>query len=170
MRLVDAGLLGILFVAPLFMGGRHPTGRLVFVLFAVVAAIHVQEAETVVIDQEGCVYQPRVSGIQVCQPAEFLNSDKFLHNVHSVSTANPAFNFALSTVGQKRERRFEAEEMVLLKCDVHPWMRGYVLVRESPYFDVTDETGAFKIANLPTGEWKFQVWHEKGRIRDWKKP
>jgi len=31
LRLVDAGLIGVLFVAPLFMGGRGDVGRLVYV-------------------------------------------------------------------------------------------------------------------------------------------
>jgi len=36
---VDAGLVGILFVAPLFMGGRGPVGRLAFVLLTAVVAV-----------------------------------------------------------------------------------------------------------------------------------
>ncbi len=39
LQIVDVCLLGILFVAPLFLGGRHPMGRLLFVALACVAAI-----------------------------------------------------------------------------------------------------------------------------------
>ena len=39
LRVVDLGLLSILFVAPLFMGGRHPAGHLVYVVLCVATAI-----------------------------------------------------------------------------------------------------------------------------------
>ena len=39
-----------------------------------------------------------------------------------------------------------------------------MLVRDDPYFAVTDENGRLEIENLPTGQWTFQVWHEKGTI------
>jgi O-antigen ligase/tetratricopeptide (TPR) repeat protein len=38
LAVVDAGLCGIVFIAPYFLGGRHDLGRLVFVFFTVVAA------------------------------------------------------------------------------------------------------------------------------------
>ena len=39
LRLVDAGLAGVIFIAPLFMGGRHPFGRLVFIALACLVAV-----------------------------------------------------------------------------------------------------------------------------------
>ena len=38
-KAVDFALLGVLFVAPLFMGGRHPLGQFAFIALACVAAI-----------------------------------------------------------------------------------------------------------------------------------
>lgn len=39
LRIVDIGLIGILFLAPLFMGGRHPLGQLVFVFIVAVMSV-----------------------------------------------------------------------------------------------------------------------------------
>lgn len=44
---------------------------------------------------------------------------------------------------------------------IHPWMRGYLLLRDSPYMAKTDSDGKFVIKNLPVGEHVFQTWHEK---------
>jgi len=38
LQIVDIAFLGIIFIAPYFMGGRHPLGRFVFVVFVVVLA------------------------------------------------------------------------------------------------------------------------------------
>ena len=46
-------------------------------------------------------------------------------------------------------------------CNIHPWMLGYVLIRDNPYMAKTDATGKFTIKNLPVGKWQFQVWHER---------
>jgi hypothetical protein len=55
----------------------------------------------------------------------------------------------------------KAEEVMLrIKCDVHPWMVGYLGVVIHSYFAVTDRTGAFTIANVPAGKQTVQVWHE----------
>ena len=51
--------------------------------------------------------------------------------------------------------------MVLIKDDVHPWMRMWVGVVEHPFFAVTGADGAFEFRGLPPGEYTIQVWHER---------
>jgi len=121
----------------------------------------------VVLDQQGCVYQPHVVGIQVGQPLTIVNSDPTLHNVHSVSKANKPFNFGMAVEGQKSTRYFHAEEVtVKLKCDVHPWMSSYVGVFSHPFFAVTGDAGGFAIDGLAAGEYVVEAWHESlGPIR-----
>ena len=38
-----------------------------------------------------------------------------------------------------------------LVCDTHAWMLGYIHVFDHPFFAMTDERGAFSIANIPAG-------------------
>jgi hypothetical protein len=45
-------------------------------------------------------------------------------------------------------------------CDIHPWMKAWWLVIDSPYFAVTDEKGNFEIKNVPAGTQKVVVWQE----------
>lgn len=40
-------------------------------------------------------------------------------------------------------------------------MRGYVLLRSNPYMAKSDNDGRLEIKNLPTGQHKFQLWHER---------
>jgi plastocyanin len=130
-----------------------------------------------VIDQQGCVYHPRVQGARVGQTLEVKNSDATLHNIHSMSTKGIDFNVGQPLAGMVYKYQLKTEEVMLhVKCDVHSWMTGYIGVVSHPYFAVTDATGAFTIANAPAGmaravrrahaDGRRQGWrHDDGRIR-----
>ena len=115
----------------------------------------------VTIDQKGCQYTPHVFGIQAGQPLEILNSDATLHNIHSLSKETKEFNLGMPIQGMKLTKKFEKPEiMVKMKCDVHPWMMGYIGVVNHPFHAVTGEDGSFKIENVPVGEYELEAWHE----------
>jgi plastocyanin len=117
--------------------------------------------EKAVLDQIGCVYKPHVLGIMVGQELEILNSDPTLHNVHSLSKANPKFNVAMPMKGMKLNKKFDKVETFKVKCEVHPWMGAYIGVFNHPYFAVTDDNGNYTIKGLPAGEYTIETWHEK---------
>jgi hypothetical protein len=115
-----------------------------------------------VIEQQGCVYHPRVQGARAGQTLEVKNSDATLHNIHSMSTKGNDFNVGQPLAGMVYKYQLKTEEVMLhVKCDVHSWMTGYVGVVSHPYFAVTDAAGAFTIANVPAGQQTVQVWHEQ---------
>jgi len=116
---------------------------------------------SVVIDQQGCLYHPRIQGARVGQTLEVKNSDQTLHNIHSLTTKGNAFNTGQPQAGMVFKFPLKAEEVMLhVKCDVHPWMVGYIGVVSHPYFAMTDATGSFTIVNVPAGKQTVQVWHE----------
>ena len=53
------------------------------------------------------------------------------------------------------------EGMMKWKCDVHPWMRGFIGISKNPYQAVTGADGSFKIDNVPPGKYTIESWHEK---------
>jgi hypothetical protein len=64
--------------------------------------------------------------------------------------------------GSTMEDSFAREEIAIpVKCNVHPWMRGYIAVFKHPYFAVTGKDGSFDISNLPPGTYTIKAWHEK---------
>ena len=115
-----------------------------------------------VIDNRRCVYVPHIIGVQTNQPVQIVNSDPTLHNIHSYAKNSKSWNLGLPFQGMKQIKKFPAEEiMVMLKCDVHPWMSSYIAVMTHPYFAVTGTDGQFKIDNLPAGKYTIEAWHEK---------
>lgn len=119
-------------------------------------------SEPVIIDQHGCMYEPRVSGAMVGQQVRFKNSDGVLHNVHGLPKENREFNIGMPPTVTESDKTFNKPEPVFpVKCDVHPWMKSYVAVMTHPFFSVTDDGGKFKIDNLPSGTYEIEAWHER---------
>jgi plastocyanin len=118
-------------------------------------------AEAVVIDQIGCLYEPRVSASRVGQKVEFLNSDALFHNVRSITNNNEVFNVAMPNKNDRITKIFtKAEIFVQTKCSVHPWMSAYIAVLDHPYYSITNDKGEFSIKNLPPGHYTLELWHE----------
>lgn len=115
-----------------------------------------------VIDQVGCMYTPHVNAFTTGQKVLIKNSDKTLHNVNSKSKINESFNSAQPAGVPDIEKTFtSAEDPFYIKCDVHPWMKAWVLVKDHPYFAITDENGNYSIENVPPGKYGVVFWQEK---------
>lgn len=114
------------------------------------------------VDQAGCLYRPRVVGAQVGQTIRFVNGDALLHNVHGTPKASAAWNVSLSRQGATRDVRVDHEEVpVSVRCDLHPWMQGWLAIVDHPYFAVTGADGAFALPDVPPGDYTVAVWHER---------
>ena len=119
-------------------------------------------AESVTINQKGCMYEPHVFGIQVGQKLEISNSDSTLHNINCQAAKNKKFNLAQPTKGMKTTKTFDQPEIgVPFKCNVPPWMTAYAGVFNHPFFAVTDANGVFQIKGLPAGTYTIEAWQEK---------
>ncbi|SPE43964.1 conserved exported hypothetical protein [Candidatus Sulfotelmatobacter sp. SbA7] len=116
-----------------------------------------------VIDQKGLMFVPHIVVVQQGTTVEFLNSDKVAHNVFWPSVGgNKKLTHNLGTwpTGEKRPFKFDNPGAVPLLCNVHPEMAGYVVVSPTPYFALTDISGAYKIDNVPDGSYTVTAWHE----------
>lgn len=116
----------------------------------------------VVLDTVDCRFEPHVCLLRTTQTLLLRNSDPIGDNAKIDTLFNPPINITLPGRSEVRHR-FTAEERLpaRVSCGIHPWESGWLLIRELPYMAVSDENGEFKIANLPTGEWSFQFWHEQ---------
>src|ERR671914_2035042 len=119
-------------------------------------------AQTVELDQEGCLYEPRALAVMAGQTIDIKNSDPVLHNIKAVPKINRGFNISQPTAGMVSKRKFDRpEQMVPLECNVHSWMHASVGVMPHPYFATTGEDGKFEIKGLPPGTYEIEAWHEK---------
>jgi plastocyanin len=110
-------------------------------------------------DQKGCVFVPHVVLVPAGGTVEFLNSDRLLHNLHSVSRENPSFN-RTQPRGRAIPIAFARPEIIRVNCDLHSWMRAWVVVADHPFYALTNEAGEFALPNVPPGKYTLQIWQE----------
>jgi hypothetical protein len=114
------------------------------------------------LDQKGCLYSPHVLGVRTGQEISIMNSDPTTHNINPSPKNNRNWNISQGPSSAARVQTFAREEvMILVKCNVHPWMTAYVGVVAHPYFAVTADDGSFALNGLPPGSYTVEVWHER---------
>jgi plastocyanin len=117
--------------------------------------------QPVTFEQKGCQYKPHVLAMQATQKLEIVNSDETTHNIHPSPSNNREWNMT-QPHGAPLEQTFTREEIAVpVKCNVHPWMKGYIAVFKHPFFAVTDKSGSFDLKNLPPGNYTITAWQEK---------
>jgi plastocyanin len=122
---------------------------------------HASSTEPVVIEQHDCDYTPRVVGTMPGQRIVVRNADNTFHNVHGTVDGKLVFNKPQQAKSEDLalDTYAKAGDVLELSCDVHAWMRSYVVVNDSPYFAVTGDDGAFSITGLAPGTYTLEAWH-----------
>jgi hypothetical protein len=114
-----------------------------------------------VLDQKGCRFSPHISVVGVGAPMDILNNDGILHNLHTFSTVNPAFNEAQPKFKKVMTKTFAKPETFRVACDAHNWMNGWIVVTDTAHAAVSDGQGNFSIKDVPAGSYTLTYWHEK---------
>lgn len=116
-----------------------------------------------IMDQKGLMFSPHIMAIQQGTTVEFLNSDTVQHNAFWTAIGGDkkaGHNLGTWPKGEKRPFTFAKAGVVPVLCNVHPEMTGYVIVSPTPYFAETDDSGNYKIKDVPDGSYTVIAWHE----------
>jgi plastocyanin len=110
------------------------------------------------IEQRGTEFAPWVTVVQTGTAVDFPNNDTVRHHVYSFSQPK-RFEIKLYAGKPGQPITFDKPGEVIIGCNIHDWMEAYVLVVESPWFGKTGPDGQVRIANLPAGRYRLQLWH-----------
>ncbi len=115
----------------------------------------------VVLDQKNCEFLPYVLPLHKDQTLVIKSSDPTNHNVRFAGFNNPGINQVINGAGQIEVKLIADRLPLELHCDIHPWMKGWLMVFDHPFFTTTGPDGAFEIKDIPAGIQNVVVWHEK---------
>jgi hypothetical protein len=114
-------------------------------------------------DQKNCIYTPHILALDVNQKFKVTTGDQTTHNIHplpNAMTGNIPWNKSQPPGAPPIETSWKAEEMIPVKCNIHPWMHGYFAVVKGPYA-TTDDSGAYTISDVPPGDYTVTAWQEE---------
>jgi plastocyanin len=111
------------------------------------------------IDQVDCMYTPRIQGVIAGQEIDIKNQDGTLHNVHTFKGTETWFNQAQPKGSPEISKELEETKVIKFTCDVHPWMRGFVIASSHPFFAISGKDGTFAIEKVPAGKYEVEAWH-----------
>jgi plastocyanin len=113
-----------------------------------------------VIRQKDKTFSPHVLAIPVGSFVDFPNLDPIFHNAFS-SYSGQIFDVGLYPPGTSRSVRFMREGVVRVFCNIHSSMSAMIVVLATPYFAVTKHDGSFTLPDVPPGEYRLRIVHER---------
>jgi hypothetical protein len=119
-------------------------------------------ADTPSFNQKGCQYIPHVLALNPNQHFKVVNSDQTSHNIHPLPAPggpNHEWNKSQPPGAPPFDITWAAPEMIPVKCNIHPWMHGFMAVVKGPY-GTSDSSGAFTVDNVPPGSYTVTAWQE----------
>jgi plastocyanin len=116
-------------------------------------------AQTAIMDQVQKQFAPVVLAVHTSTKVTFPNSDNIRHHVYSFSPAK-RFELRLYEGTPSEPITFDKPGVVVLGCNIHDWMVGYIYVTDDPWFATSDASGVAKL-QLPAGKYNVTLWHPK---------
>jgi len=110
--------------------------------------------------QKGKRFVPHVLAIPVGTTVDFPNLDPIFHNAFSNFAGQP-FDVGLYAPGTKKSVTFRHAGIVRVFCNIHSTMSAIIAVVRTPWFTVSDASGAYRLAGIPAGEYRMQFFHER---------
>jgi plastocyanin len=110
--------------------------------------------------QKNKMFVPHVLAVAAGTYVDFPNSDPIFHNAFS-SYNGQIFDVGLYAPGSSKSVRFSREGIVRVFCNIHSSMSAVIAVLPTTYFATSTRDGSYQIANVPPGEYRLTVFHER---------
>lgn len=152
--IVDPKTLGVknvfVWLIPDSMNGKLP-------VHPALANVPKQKVE---VNQPCCMFVPHALCMREGQVLVANNPSPIAHNFHYQSLKNPGDNKIMPAGGKIEITDLKADRIpVMMNCDIHPWMKGWIRVFDHPYYALTDAAGRFEIKQAPAGKLRAVIWH-----------
>jgi plastocyanin len=138
-------------------GAGQPLADAVVFLESAEARRQVRPLEQAEMGQAGKQFVPQVLVVPVGTAVNFPNRDTVRHHVYSFSPAKK-FELKLYIGTPAQPVLFDRPGVVVLGCNIHDQMVGWILVVPTPYYARTGADGR-AVIDAPAGRYRLRSWH-----------
>jgi hypothetical protein len=141
------------------------------------------ELSVPLIEARDCMFKPFVTVVRNGHAVEVVNMDPVMHDIQGYETSLESgtrvmFNTPLTMNHQHRRGDLLAthnhdpgkslvgpiymnrgRHTFYMQCGFHAFMETWAMAVDNPYYAVTDQTGSYKIHDVPPGTYQLHVWH-----------
>jgi len=103
-------------------------------------------------------FTPYISVMQLGNTVNFKNRDDITHHIYSPIGDNK-FSFKISAGQAQSKSDFRQTGEIVMGCNIHDWMSGYLLIVDTPLFGKTDKSGSLNLVVTQEGKYQLIVWH-----------
>ncbi|MHC2295382.1 carboxypeptidase regulatory-like domain-containing protein [Bradyrhizobium barranii] len=129
-------------------------------------------SETTTLNQKGCRFAPEVRILQDGGTLVLTNSDPILHNAQAYELIQSARRKIFSVVQEAYAEPFVTPvritrgNVIKIECSAHEFMQSWLFVARNPYYAQVDGRGAFRLGELPPGQYRVRAWHPRLGFRE----
>ena len=108
--------------------------------------------------QKDETFVPHVLAVAAGSTVEFPNEDDVHHDLFSVVSGD-RFDLGRHGKGKSATQTLDKPGVVIVRCEIHPGMKAFILVTENSFFAVPDPDGRFEMKDVPAGSYTMKAWH-----------
>lgn len=135
------------------------------------------------VEARDCQFQPFVTVVRNGHAVEVVNMDPVMHDIQAYETSlhlgpRVLFNSPLPMNAHHQRGNLRAthrhmpgpsmlepihlnkgRNLFVMQCGFHAYMLSWGLAVSNPYYAITDDSGLYKIENVPPGSYRMVAWH-----------
>jgi hypothetical protein len=106
-----------------------------------------------------CHFEPYVTAVQTDNSLSIKNSDPVLHVLKFSREDQVLFTLPLQA-NESIVKKIDQKGLIEIKCVIHPYMKSYIAVLDTPIYVLSDSNGSFHFQNLESGKYSISIWHK----------
>lgn len=107
---------------------------------------------------KNCRFESYVTAIPVDNSLSIKNSDPILHVLQFSKKDQALFTLSLPANGTI-VRRIDQLGLIQIKCVIHPFMKSFIAILDTPIYTLSDLNGSFHLPELDPGIYNLSIWH-----------